>query len=91
MNQKITFENVNTKYTRAVATIPVQGGRREAKLTIMRAINGNFFYVRQSTYAGAEAVFPSYREVQQYYKALRGVTEEQFLNAMSLGVSVETL
>lgn len=79
---------MNSKYTRAVATIPIQEGRKEAKLSIMRAQNGNFFYMRSSKFAGAEAVFASWVQVQQYYKVLRNVTEEKFLNAMSLGVSI---
>jgi len=88
MNQ-IKFENVNGKYVRAVATIPTQKG--EARLEVLRAQNGTFFYVRESKFAGAEAVFPNFYEVRKYYKALRNVTEEQFLNAMSTQGTTSTL
>lgn len=79
---KITFENVNRKLTRAIATIPTHNG--EAKLAVMRAQNGRFFYMRMSKFAGAEAVFSNWTAVRNYYKALRNVEEFDFLNAMSL-------
>ena len=79
MNQ-IKIEMTGLKHVIARATIPTVKGDKTVQ--IMKAQNGGLFYVRSGSNAGAEAVFPTYHHMQQYYASLRGMTEEQFLTEL---------
>ena len=74
---KLHPENNNVK---ATVTVPTLKG--EATLLVMKKRYVDAYFYVSADRSGAEAVFPTFEHVRRNYKALREMTEAEFLKGV---------